>query len=113
MAQVTSYQSIIKDALQEYAKFLTLPPQMPYRVAVVFDDDHYEYLVRKIGWAQKNRVWQTVLHVSIQNNKIWIEEDWTEEGVATYFLEHGISNQEIVLGFQPPNMREYTEFAAA
>ena len=51
--------------------------------------------------------------MTVKRYKIWIEEDWTEEGVATYFLEHGVPNQDIVLGFQPPQMREYTEFAAA
>jgi hypothetical protein len=37
----------------------------------------------------------------------------TAEGIATYFLDHGVPNDQIVLGFQAPTMRPYTEFAVA
>ncbi|GAB1544880.1 hypothetical protein NUACC21_75560 [Scytonema sp. NUACC21] len=47
----------------------------------------------------------------IATNKIWIEEDWTEDGVATDFLQKGIAPEEIVLAFHPPHVRQYTEFA--
>ena len=113
MDQLTRYQTLIKQALQEYAGFMQVPPEHPYRVALLFDDEHREYLLRNIGWTKKKRIWHTALHVSIYNGKIRIEEDWTEDGIATYFLEHGVPNQDIVLGFQPPEMRQYTEFAAA
>ncbi len=113
MDRLKQYQTVIKEALQEYAGFLTLSPEPPYRVVLVFDDEHQEYLLRRVGWTKQKRVLYTVLHVSIYNEKIWVEEDWTEDGIATYLLEHGVSNQEIVLGFQPPQNRPYTEFAVA
>lgn len=113
MDRLKQYKTLIKEALQEYARLLTLPPEPPYRVVLLFDDEHQEYLLRKVGWTRKKRVLYTMLHVSIYHGKIWIEEDWTEDGIATYFLEHGVPNEDIVLGFQPPQMRQYTEFAAA
>jgi len=45
--------------------------------------------------------------------KIWIEEDMTEDGIATYFLEQGVPREDIVLAFHPPFMRPLTEFAVA
>ncbi len=47
------------------------------------------------------------------NDKIWIEQDWTENGIATELLEAGVPNEDIVLGFRHPERRPLTEFAAA
>ena len=68
-------------------------------------------MLRKIGWKKNNRIQYIPLHVALRNNKIWIEEDWTEEGIATYFVESGVPPEPIVLGFYDPLTREDTEFA--
>ena len=54
-----------------------------------------------------------MIHVRLKDDKIWIEEDWTEDGVATDLLQKGVSREEIVLAFHPPHVRQYTEFAIA
>ncbi len=113
MDKLGHYRALIKQGLTEYASLLTAPPKPAYDVALALDDEHQQYLIRKLGWTPDSRIRQTVLHVSIRDNKIWIEEDWTEEGIATYFLEQGVPREDIVLGFQPPQMRPYTEFAVA
>lgn len=43
----------------------------------------------------------------------WIEENWTEDGIATELLAAGVPKDEIVLGFHHPTMRQYSEFAGA
>ena len=53
------------------------------------------------------------LYIALKDDKIWIEEDLTEDGIATYFIEHGIPKKDIVLAFHPPEMRQHTEFAVA
>lgn len=113
MDKLSHYQTIIKQALTEYSTLLNSPPPSPYDIALVFDDQHNHYLLREVGWTDKGRVRDTILHVAIRNGKVWVEEDWTEEGIATFLLEHGIPSQDIVLGFQPPDMRQYSEFAVA
>ncbi|MBV7334508.1 XisI protein [Chloroflexi bacterium TSY] len=45
--------------------------------------------------------------------KIWIEIDWTEEGIATELVAAGVPKEDIVLAFHHPSMRQYTEFAVA
>jgi len=113
MDQVESYPTLVKQALGEYVALVQKSPDLPYQVMTAFDDEHQQYIVRKVGWQANKRILKTVLHVAIQNGKIWIEEDLTEEGIATWLLEHGVPNTAIVLGFQPPPMRPYTEFAVA
>ena len=111
MDKIKNYQALVKEGLEHYAELFSFPPDPSSEIALAFDDEHGQYILREIGWAKKTWIRETPLHVTLRNNKIWIEEDWTEEGIATYFLEHGVPNEDIVLGFQPPNMRQYTEFA--
>jgi XisI protein len=113
MDRVTHYRQLIKQALTEYAALLNSPPQPDYEVTLAFDDERQQYLLRRVGWTLAGRLRQTDLHISLRNGKIWIEEDWTEEGIATWFLEQGVPPSDIVLGFQPPQLRSFTEFAMA
>ena len=113
MDKIKTYQKIVKKGLKEYASWLAeSPPEPIFEVALAFDDDHGQYILREVGWTKKSWIRETPLHITLRNGKIWIEEDWTEEGIATYLLEQGVPNDDIVLGFQPPDMRPYTEFAA-
>lgn len=112
--KIVYYQQIIKEGLTRYAELLeNSTPKFPFDVVLVFDDKHCQYLLRELGWTKEGRIRQTKLHIALKNGKIWIEEDWTEEGIATYFLEQDIPHEDIVLGFQPSEMRPYTEFAVA
>lgn len=115
ISSTSAYSALVKQAMQEYKRSIVenaLEP-LPYELALVFDDEHQQYIVRSVGWQKNKRILTTILHVAIRHGKLWIEEDWTEEGIATYFLEHGVPNDHIVLGFHAPTMRPYTEFAVA
>jgi hypothetical protein len=37
------------------------------------------------------------------DNKIWIQQDETEDGIASDLLEAGVPKEDIVLGFRPHN----------
>ncbi|MCP4699169.1 MAG: XisI protein [Gammaproteobacteria bacterium] len=54
-----------------------------------------------------------VLHIDIKNGKIWIQHDGTEIGMADERVKPGVPKEDIVLGFQAPYRRPYTEFAVA
>lgn len=99
---IEEYRFIIKQALEEYAHFLTVPPDPEYDVALAFDEAHDQYILRRIGWAPSRRIKYTDLHLAIRNGKIWIEEDMTEDGIANELLDRGVPRTDIVLGFQPP-----------
>jgi hypothetical protein len=78
----------------------------------VFDEQRDHFLLLKIGWSHGRRVRATTLHVRIRRGKICVEEDMTEEGVATALLRQGVPAEDIVLGFHAPALRQFTEFAA-
>ncbi len=64
-----------------------------------------------MGWRNQRRVYGPVLHVDIMDNKIWIQQDGTEVGIANELVELGVPKEDIVLGFDAPMMRKLTEFA--
>lgn len=111
MDKLTRYKQLIKQAITRYAELLKSPPPSELEVVIIFDDERGQYLLFEIGWKDDRHVRYMPLYICLRNDKIWIEEDLTEEGIATYFLEHGVPKQDIVLGFQPPQIRPYTEFA--
>ncbi|HRW11179.1 MAG TPA: XisI protein [Caldilineaceae bacterium] len=113
MDPVKKYATLVKEALNHYADLITKEPNPHYELVRLFDDEHHQYMLRKVGWNQSGRIKYIPLHVALRNNKIWIEEDWTEDGIATYFLEKGVPPEDIVLGFYKPETRADTEFAVA
>lgn len=113
MDKLKLHQTVIRKVLTDYATFLESSPDLNYKVAMLFDDEHGQYAVRRLGSWEKKRFRYTDIHISLSNGRIWIEEDMTEDGIATALLEQGIPKSDIVLGFQPPYVREQMEFAVA
>lgn len=60
-----------------------------------------------------DRITGITVYVRIRDGKIWIEEDWTENGIATDIVRAGVPKEDIVLPFHEPKMRQYTDFALA
>ena len=78
-----------------------------------FDDERDQYLLMSVGWAGNRRERGTTLYVRLRDGRIWVEEDWTEDGFANHLLQAGVPREDIVLGFHAPNLRKLTEFAVA
>lgn len=113
MDKLTHYRQIIKKILTYYVELLNRRPKPGKDTEVVFDEERDHYMLVSTGWVDRKRIRGTTVYVRIRNGKFWIEEDWLEQGIATDLLEAGVPNEDIVLGFQSPNMRPYTEFAVS
>jgi len=111
MDQLVNYRTLIKQVLlrnAEYAPSLGEIESIP-----VFDERSDQYFLVDFGWNRTGRVHSVILHLQIKNNKVWIERDGTEEGIAYDLLEAGIPKEDIVLAFYRPERRAITEFAIA
>lgn len=64
-----------------------------------------------VGDVNGKRVHGCIVHLEVVGDKIWIHEDGLEDGIADDLLRMGIPKERIVLGFHPPQVRRYTEFA--
>ncbi len=113
MDRVNEYRSIVKQVLDEYYRLYAGSENPNFETFLLCDESQDQYLLMRLGWENDRRVNRNVIHLRLRDGRIWVEEDWTEQGVATDLLAAGVQRDEIVLGFQPPHLREYTEFAAA
>ncbi|MGH9854111.1 MAG: XisI protein [Blastocatellia bacterium] len=111
MDRLEQYRNIIEQALTQRVNDLKDFPDL--RDKTVFDRRTDSYLLLRQGWDKSRRVHAIVVHLEILNGKIWVQEDWTEHGVAADLEEADVPKSDIVLGFQPPQVRPYTEYAAA
>jgi XisI protein len=80
---------------------------------VIADRKRDRYLLVDVGWKGYKRVHDALIHVDVIDGKFWIQYDGTEEGVATQLVAEGVPRDRIVLAFKPPDVRKYTDFAAA
>lgn len=66
-----------------------------------------------VGWDGQRRVHGSVIHIDIIQGKIWIQHDGTNRPVAEELLAAGVPREDIILGFYPPQVRQYTDFCVA
>lgn len=111
MDRLEQYRTIIEQALTQRVNDLKDFPDL--RDKTVFDRRTDSYLLLRQGWDKSRRVHAIIVHLEILNGKIWVQEDWTEHGIAADLEETGVPKSDIVLGFQPPQVRPHTEYAAA
>jgi len=105
----STYQSIIERVLNEYA-------QTPYAYGdvirqTVFDRDGGHYLLMIVGRDGIRRVHGCLIHIDLVGEKIWIQRDGTEQGIANDLLAADVPKEQIVLAFRSLAMRQYTDFA--
>ena len=113
MDQLALYRQIIQKILIEYRDWAARANQDGVQECVSFDEERDHYFWFSVGWNGKQRDFGITVYLRIENNKIWIEEDWTKQGIADDLLDAGVPADDIVLGFQHPSKRPLTEFATA
>jgi hypothetical protein len=113
MDRIEQHRQIIRELQEEYLHLYAGQPESGVDTAVICDDAHGEYLLMRVGWRGETRVHRPLFYLRLKAGKIWIEEDWTQDGIATELVAAGVPHDEIVLAFQPPELRQLTEFAAA
>jgi len=111
MEKLEQYRQVIREIIQSYAQYK--PSRGDVQIEVIFDEanDHYELMYS--GWNGPYRIHGSVLHLDIRNEKILIQHDGTEDGIANELLKAGIPRDRIVLAFKPPDIRPHTDFAIA
>jgi len=99
--------------LNEYDRLIANQTAANIEMLLAFDEKRDQYLWFQVGWQQNKRIKGMTVHIQIKNNKIWIEEDWTEEGIANELLKEGVPQSDIVLAFHHLDDRPLTDFAVA
>ena len=75
------------------------------------DDEQNPSSLLPVGEDGYRRIHACLIHIDRKGEKIWVQRD--EYGVANELVDLGVPREDIVLGFQAPYKRPYTDFAAA
>jgi len=109
MDRLVNYRQAIKQLLIEHAEHPstcdTVHPQL------IFDEERDHYQLNYVGWRGYKRVFGPIMHFDIQNDKIWIQYNGTEDAVAQRLVDMGVPPEHIVLGFHSAFKRQYTSYA--
>jgi len=109
MARVENYTRHIEEIIKRYGNYR--PAYGDVEVQIIFDRENRHYQLVTVGWNNDLRIHGCMLHIDIKDDKIWIQHDGTEIGVANELVELGIPREDIVLAFHAPYKRQYTGFA--
>lgn len=109
MEQLEQYRQCIQEVLAKHNQYKPSFGDLEQFLIADTQNDHYQ--LGTVGWDGDRRVFSCLIHMDIKGDKIWIQHDGTEIGVANQLIDLGIPKQAIVLGFHDPNARKFTEFA--
>lgn len=111
MDKLTRYRSLIQDFLTEQTKGKVIGGEI--ETEVIFDKERDRFLLIDLGWNQHQRIYNCVIHLEIREQKIWIQRNQTDRPIADVLISMGVANEDIILGLQPPSIREYTGLGVA
>lgn len=111
MDKIKKYRTVIQKILSEYASYKS--PYGDVENQTIFDREHDHYQIVHLGWENNKRVYGCSIHLDIKNDKVWIQHNTTDIDIAQELVELGIPREDIVLGFQSPLLRQYTEYAVS
>ena len=109
MEKLEQYRNYVKQVITEYAQLGSAKDEIEQQL--IFDTFVYHYQLMYVGWKNRKRQHGCVLHLDIKDQKIWIQHDGTEIGIADELVKLGVPKSDIVLAFHEPLVRQYTDFA--
>jgi hypothetical protein len=111
MDKLANYRQIIEKVIKEYAAIPSAYGEIQSRTT--FDRENDSYMLYSVGWNKRGRVHGIVIHLDLINDKIYIQHDGTENGIATDLEREGVPKSDIVLAWHTPELRKYTDYAVA
>ena len=109
MDKLEQYRQFIKDILTEHAQIATTTDEV--KAELIFDNEHDHYQLTYVGWQGDKRIFGPVMHFDLEDGKIWIQYNGTEESIAERLVEMGVSPSDIVIGFHSAFKRQFTPYA--
>lgn len=111
MDKVARYREYVQILLTQYAN--TDVAEEGVETQLLLDPVRDHYLWMNVGWQGLNRIYRSIIHLDIQDGKIWLQQNLTDQNPAEDLVAMGVPREDIVLGLHPPYKRQYTDYGAA
>ncbi|MCL2933416.1 MAG: XisI protein [Trichodesmium sp. MAG_R03] len=109
MEKLEKYCHLVQGFLLEYSQ--NKPAYGEIEIQTIFDTvrDHYQIL--HLVWKKEHFIHSCSIHIDIKGEKNWIQWNGTEVDIAAELVINRVPKKDIVLEFQTPFMRKFTEYA--
>ncbi|MFD2571004.1 XisI protein [Spirosoma soli] len=113
MEKIDHYRQSILAILNDYLHIIPVNLQdVENQLIIDTERNHYQFV--SIGWDKKAFSYAIIYHFDIKpDGKIRIQVNNTDRDVAEELEQMGVPKSDIVIGFQPPQYRQYTGYAVA
>lgn len=112
MDKIEQYNQIVLAFMQRQASYRVDREAVETQFIKDRNEDVTHYLLVNVGFRKRYRIYAAFIHIDVKSDgKVWIQHDGTDLPVADYLTEMGIPKEDIVLGFHPEELRQYTDFA--
>ena len=102
MDKLNKYRQIIAELIPKYAQFR--PSHGKIRLDPVLDQQRDHYALMQVGWDREKRIRGNLIYITIEQGKVYIEYDGMERGITDELINMDISEDDIILAFQSPDM---------
>ncbi|MEM6753793.1 MAG: XisI protein [Cyanobacteria bacterium P01_C01_bin.38] len=109
MDKLEKYRKFVEKILTEHSQIASNDDNV--KAELIFDRENHHYQLAYVGWQGDKRVFGPVMHFDIQDGKIWIQYNGTEDSVAEKLVEMGVPTSDIVIGFHSSFKRQFTRYA--
>ena len=109
MDKLDAYRQALKQILTEHAQISATTDTV--KAQLIFDEERDHYQLNYVGWQGYKRIFGPVMHFDIQDGKVWIQYNGTEDAVAERLVDMGIPAKDIVVGFHSAFKRQFTQYA--
>jgi len=79
----------------------------------IADRNNNRFLLTLVGWKDDERIYHLIFHTDIIGDKIWIQEDNSDESAALLLEQQGVDKKDIVLAYYPDYHRAHTAYAVS
>ena len=111
MDKIKKYEKAILDILEDYVRIKYANISGGNQLIADKENDRYQIVM--IGWEGDRYIHYCPLHFDIIGGKVWVQQNMTEWEVGDMLEARGVSKTDIVAGFLPPELREYTQHSFA
>jgi hypothetical protein len=108
MDKLNRYRQMVRNLIEEYASYKPAYGNISTQAVIDREQDHYE--VSQTGWNGDRRIHGSIIHIDIRDGKVWIEYNGTDARLGEELAAAGIPRNDIVLGFQPEELRSLSGF---
>jgi XisI protein len=111
MAKLEQYQQAVQKLLQNYANFSRSDDEV--ETELIFNTNNNHYQLVHLSWQGDRRTYGCIVHLDIKGSRIWLQHNGTENDLAEELVAMGVPKTDIVIGFQSPFKRQFTEYAVS